>query len=114
MAAREVTLRRISPWTMLRISGAVSIVGFLAWMVAVALLYLVFQGMGFWGRFDDLLGGDSGLGAGWVFLTGALVGLLWALVVTALMTIGALVYNACADLVGGLTVTLSDDAVEDA
>ena len=108
MAGKRVLLRRISPWTMLRISAAISVIGFLAWMIAVALLYLVSQGMGFLDRFDELLGGDSGLTTGWVFAAGAVVGLVWALVVTALATIGAIVYNACSDLVGGLGVTLSD------
>ena len=40
MAGKRVLLRRISPWTMLRISAAISVIGFLAWMIAVALLYL--------------------------------------------------------------------------
>lgn len=108
MAGAQMMIRRISPWTMLRVSGAISVIGFFAWMIAVALLYLVFQGMGFLDRFDELLGGDSGVTTGWVFGAGALVGLLWALVVTALCTIGAIVYNACSDLVGGLAITLTD------
>ncbi|WP_295625885.1 DUF3566 domain-containing protein [uncultured Corynebacterium sp.] len=108
MAGTQLLVRRISPWSTLKISAAVSVVGFLAWMVAVAVLFLVFEAMGFRDRFADLLGSDGALGTGLIFGVAAIVGVLWAVLVTALFTLGAVVYNACADLVGGVTVTLSD------
>lgn len=108
MADTQLLVRRISPWTTLRVTAAISVIGFLAWMLAVALLYLLFEAMGFRDRFNDLLGGDAALGAGMIFGVAAGVGLLWAVLVTALATLGTVVYNACSDLVGGVTVTLDD------
>lgn len=107
MAGTQLMVRRVSPWSVLKIAAAVSVVGFLAWMVAVAILFLVLEGMGIRDRFADLLGSD-GVGVGWIFGVGALVGLLWAVLITALATLGAVVYNACSDLVGGMQITLSD------
>ncbi len=108
MADTQLLVRRVSPWTTLRISAAISVIGFLAWMVAVAVLYLLFEAMGFRDRFNDLLGSDAALDAGLVFAVAAGIGVLWAVLITALATLGVVVYNACSDLVGGVTVTLDD------
>ena len=108
MANTQLLVRRISPWTTLRVSAAIGVIGFLAWMVAVAVLYLLFEAMGFRDRFNDLLGGDAALGAGLIFAVAAGIGVLWALLITALATLGAVVYNACSELVGGMTITLDD------
>lgn len=108
MAHTQLLVRRISPWTTLRVSAAISVIGFLAWMVAVAVLYLLFEAMGFRDRFNDLLGGDAALGVGMIFALAAGIGVLWAVLVSALATLGAVVYNACSDLVGGVTITLDD------
>ena len=108
MADTQLLVRRISPWTTLRISAAISVIGFLAWMVAVAVLYLLFETMGYRDRFNDLLGGDAALGVGMIFALAAGIGVLWGVLVSALATLGAVVYNACSDLVGGVTITLDD------
>ena len=108
MAHTQLLVRRISPWTTLRVSAAISVIGFLAWMVAVAVLYLLFEAMGFRDRFNDLLGSDAALGAGLIFGVAAGIGVLWGVLVSALATLGAVVYNACSDLVGGVTITVDD------
>ena len=108
MAHRRLLVRRISPWTTLRVSAAISVIGFLAWMVAVAVLYLLFEAMGFRDRFNDLVGGDAALGVGMIFALAAGIGVLWGVLVSALATLGAVVYNACSDLVGGVTITVDD------
>ena len=86
--------------------AAVSVVGFLAWMVAVA-VSTSFSSDGLPRPVRDLLGGarprrrpDLRGRPG--------IGVLWALLITALATLGAVVYNACSELVGGITVTLDD------
>lgn len=108
MADTQLVVRRISPWTTLRISAAVSVIGFFAWMLAVAIVYLLFGAMGFRDRFSELLGSDAAFGPGFVFGAAAAVGVLWAILVTALATLGVVVYNACSEMVGGVTVTLDD------
>ena len=45
---------------------------------------------------------------GIVFGGAAVIGLINIVLLTALCTVGAIVYNLCSDLVGGLEVTLSE------
>ncbi|MDO5731973.1 DUF3566 domain-containing protein [Corynebacterium sphenisci] len=106
---RQAELTRIGAWSALRASAAVSVIGFLAWMIAVAVLYLVLGAAGIWDAIGDLLGGEP-IGAGTVFLAAAGLGALWVVLVTALLTLGAIIYNACAGLVGGVVVDLDDPA----
>ncbi len=108
-------LRRIDPWSALKLSLVISVAGFLAWMVAVAALYLVLGGMGVWDRlnsaFTDIVSDTSGSGlvtAGQVFGYSSVIGLINIVLFTAIVTIGSFIYNLCADLVGGVEVTLAD------
>lgn len=109
-----VQLRRIDPWSTLKASLVVSVVVFFVWMIAVGLLYLVLDGMGVWGHLNNLFassGGDSSdaiLSAGQVFGYASLIGLLNIVLMTGIATIGAFIYNQCADIVGGIQVTLAD------
>lgn len=110
-----VQLRRIDPWSTLKLSLIVSVVVFFVWMIAIGLLYLVLDGMGVWDRlnstFADVVsdsGSDGLVSAGQVFGYSGLLGLLGVVLFTALATIGAFIYNQCADIVGGVQVTLAD------
>ncbi|RJO77008.1 DUF3566 domain-containing protein [Nocardia panacis] len=111
-----VQIRRIDPWSMLKISLVISVAMFFVWMLAVGLLYIVLEGMGVWGRlnssFTDIVSSDSGSGglisAGTVFGYAGVIGLINVVLFTALGTIGVFIYNQCCDLVGGIQVTLAD------
>ncbi|VFA88957.1 Transmembrane domain of uncharacterised function (DUF3566) [Gordonia paraffinivorans] len=112
-----VQVRRIDPWATFKISAVLSVVGFFIWMIAVAVLYLVFDGMGIWDQLNNSFGtlvaeestssGDI-IGAGTVFGLAALLGAVNAILITALATVGSYIYNICADMVGGTEVTLAD------
>jgi hypothetical protein len=43
-----------------------------------------------------------------VFFWSALIGAISAVLITALTTVGAYIYNICADLVGGVEITIAD------
>ncbi|WP_092805325.1 DUF3566 domain-containing protein [Rhodococcus globerulus] len=110
-----VQIRRIDPWSTLKITSVISVSLFFVWMVAVGLLYVVLDGMGVWDRlnnaFTDIVsdGGSDGLvTAGQVFGYSAVIGLANMVLFTALVTIGSFIYNLCSDLVGGVEVTLAD------
>jgi hypothetical protein len=113
----SMQIRRIDPWSMLKVSGLLSVALFFVWMIAVAFLYLVLGAMGVWSKLNsnvgDLLTSGSGGGgeivsAGSIFGGAALVGLVNIVLLTAMATVGAYIYNLSTDIVGGVEVTLAD------
>ncbi|WP_028475928.1 DUF3566 domain-containing protein [Nocardia sp. CNY236] len=111
-----VQIRRIDPWSTLKISLVISVAMFFVWMLAIGLLYIVLAGMGVWDRlnntFTDMVSQDTGsvglIDAGTVFGYAGVIGLINIVLFTALGTIGTFIYNQCCDLVGGIQVTLAD------
>ena len=113
----SMQIRRIDPWSALKVSLLLSVALFFVWMIAVAFLYLVLGGMGVWSKLNsnvgDLLTNSSGGGgelvsAGSIFGGALLIGLVNIVLLTAMATIGAFVYNLSTDIVGGVEVTLAD------
>lgn len=111
-------IRRIDPWSALKVSLVLNVALFFVWMIAVAFLYLVLGAMGVWSKLNsnvgDLLTSGSGGGgsdlvsAASIFGGAALVGLVNIVLLTAMATIGAYIYNLSTDIVGGVEVTLAD------
>ena len=113
----SMQIRRIDPWSALKVSLVLSVALFFVWMIAVAFLYLVLGGMGVWSKLNsnvgDLLTSASGNGgelvsSGAIFGGAALIGLVNIVLLTAMATCGAFIYNLTTDLVGGIEVTLAD------
>jgi hypothetical protein len=113
----SMQIRRIDPWSTLKVSLVLSVALFFVWMIAVAFLYLVLGGMGVWSKLNsnvgDLLtsGGGSGgelVSSGTIFGGATLIGLVNIVLLTAMATCGAFIYNLTTDLVGGVEVTLAD------
>lgn len=113
----SIQIRRIDPWSTLKVSLLLSVALFFVWMITVAFLYLVLGGMGVWAKLNsnvgDLLNNASGSSAelvssGTIFGGAFLIGLVNIVLMTALATIGAFVYNLITDLIGGIEVTLAD------
>jgi Transmembrane domain of unknown function (DUF3566) len=114
----SMQIRRIDPWSALKVSLVLSAALFFVWMIAVAFLYLVLGGMGVWSKLNsnvgDLLtsaGGQTGgelVSSGTIFGGAALIGLVNIVLLTAMGTVGAFIYNLTTDLVGGIEVTLAD------
>jgi Transmembrane domain of unknown function (DUF3566) len=115
----RLQLRHIDTWSALKISLVVSIALFFVWMVAVGILYGVLSGLGVFQTLNDLIGqlstasgseaASSGVISAKVVLGGAaVIGAINIVLLTALCTVSAFVYNLCSDLVGGLEVTLAE------
>ncbi|MGD9622128.1 MAG: DUF3566 domain-containing protein [Mycolicibacterium sp.] len=114
----SMQIRRIDPWSALKVSSVLSVALFFVWMIAVAFLYLVLGGMGVWSKLNsnvgDLLTSASGsaggelVSSGTIFGGAALIGLVNIVLLTAAATIGTFIYNLTTDLVGGVEVTLAD------
>ncbi|WP_422743565.1 DUF3566 domain-containing protein [Mycobacterium sp. WMMD1722] len=114
----SMQIRRVDPWSTLKVSLVLSVALFFVWMIAVAFLYLVLGGMGVWDKLNsnvgDLLTSTSGasggelVSSGTIFGGAALIGLVNIVIMTAMATAGAFIYNLTTDLVGGVEVTLAD------
>jgi hypothetical protein len=112
----SMQIRRVDPWSTLKVSLVLSVALFFVWMIAVAFLYLVLGGMGVWSKLNsnvgDLLNNTSGsaelVSAGTIFGSAVLIGLVNIVLLTAAATIGAFIYNLTTDLIGGVEVTLAD------
>jgi hypothetical protein len=115
----RLQLRHIDTWSALKISLVVSIALFFVWMVAVGILYGVLSSLGVFTTLNDLIGqlsSSSGaqatsgnvISANIIFGGAAVIGAVNIVLLTALCTVSAFVYNLCSDLVGGLEVTLAE------
>ena len=113
----SMQIRRIDPWSTLKVSLMLSVALFFVWMTAVAFLYLVLGGMGVWAKLNsnvgDLLNNTSGssgelVSSSTIFGGAVLIGLVNIVLLTAMATIAAFVYNLTTDLIGGIEVTLAD------
>jgi hypothetical protein len=107
-------VKRVDPWSVMKFSFAVSFVLFFVLVVATSVLYLALDQMGVFTSVNkalaQLVGAKSNLKvtASAVIGSSGAFGLVMVVLVTALSTLGAFIYNVCADLVGGIEVTLSE------
>jgi hypothetical protein len=117
----RLRLKRIDPWSVMKFSFAVSIVLFIVMVVATTVLYIALDAMGVFDTVNDMLGmlmgtsGEAGatdetfrITAKGVIGAAALLGVVNMVLFTALATLGSFIYNVCADLVGGIEVTLAE------
>lgn len=118
----HLVLRRVEPWSAMKFSFVVSLVCFVVLFVAVAVLYGVLSAIGV---FDSIVQTVNQLTQADGQTTGsfdisswfepvrilgytALIGAVNVVLITALSTLGAVIYNIAADLVGGVEVTFSE------
>ena len=110
-------VKRIDPWSVMKFSFAVAFVLFFVAIVATSVLYLALDAMGVWDSVNkalaDMIGANGSkatfkITALGVIGTAGVLGLVNVVLFTALATLSAFVYNVCADLVGGIEVTLSE------
>ncbi|WP_100445185.1 DUF3566 domain-containing protein [Glycomyces xiaoerkulensis] len=117
----RLRLKRIDPWSVMKFSFAVSIVLFIVMVVATTVLYIALDAMGVFDTVNDMLAmlmgtnGEAGvetenfrITAKGVIGAAALLGVVNMVLFTALATLGSFIYNVCADLVGGIELTLAE------
>lgn len=121
-SGRRASLRlvHVEPWSVTRLAFVVSVAMMIVAVVAVAIFWIVLNITGVWGQVNDsvtsVLSDDSGnfdirdyLGFGRLVGLTLVLSAINVILMTALATIGAHLYNLAAELLGGLDVTFSDD-----
>jgi hypothetical protein len=115
----RLVLKRIDPWSVFLYSVVASIFIGVATLVAVGVLYGVLSKLGVLDSLNTLIGDVTAepgatakpvvvFSAGKVMTFATLIAALDVVLITALATLGAFLYNVCAALTGGIEVTLSD------
>lgn len=118
----HLQVARLEPWSVMKFSFVMSLVCFVVLLVAVIVLYVILSGLGVFDAISSTVNdltreqgtGQGGLDAeSWfsfsrVFGYTVLIGAVNVLLITALSTVGSVIYNMAADLVGGVEVTLKE------
>ena len=114
----SLQVKRVDPWSVLKLAFVLSVALFFVWLVAVGVLYGVLDGMGVWDKLNSdynsfaqsstTTGATALITVQRVFGVAAIIGAINIVLFTALATVGAFVYNVSADLAGGLEVTLAE------
>ena len=116
----RMTVTRVDPWTVLRLSFLLSIAAAIITVVAVVLLWAMLSSAGVFSSVDntlvDVLGADSAVtitqyfSFGRVVSIALLIGAIDVVLITALSTIGAFLFNVAASLTGGLELSVTEDS----
>ncbi|WP_038573115.1 DUF3566 domain-containing protein [Corynebacterium doosanense] len=108
---RFVNVRHVSPVSAFKIALAMSLIGLVAWIIAVAVLYFGMQVAGVWASVNELIGGvggDQAITFGVVMALAALLGAIMSVLLSILAPLAAVIYNGVTDLFGGLEVVVQD------
>ncbi len=115
-----LTLARVEPWSVMKFSFVASVVAFIILFVAVAVLYMVLAALGVFDSLQHTVSTITGAqgtkgtdishyySASVVLGYTAMLGALNIVLITAMSTVGSVVYNLIAKTIGGIEVTLRE------
>jgi len=115
-----LTLSRVEPWSVMKFSFVASVVAFIILFVAVAVLYMVLSALGVFDSLQHQVASitssqntagtniSTWFSASRILGYTAMLGALNIVLITALSTIGSVIYNLIAKTVGGIEVTLRE------
>ena len=122
VAARRVrlTVSRVDPWSAMKISFLLSVALGIAGVVMVFVLWTILAGMGVFDQVNGIIGqvvqdGQQRfdimdfIGLGKVLSLSIVIAVIDVILITAIATLGAFLYNVSSALVGGVQLTLTDD-----
>jgi hypothetical protein len=113
VARRRLTIKRLDPWSVLKF-GAVANLALLAiFLLVMGVIWFIIERLELvdqaCGIATDVGFTSCGINAGNLFQALVLLGLLWAVVQTAVLVFLAFLHNLIADLTGGLVIGVVDD-----
>jgi len=117
----KLSVSRVDPWSVMKLSFLLSVAVGIAGVVMIVALWLILSGMGVFTDMsrtvDTILNTSNGakfdlmdyVGLGRVVSLSIVIAVIDVILMTAISTLGAFLYNVCSSLVGGLQITLTDD-----
>jgi hypothetical protein len=115
----RLTVARVDPWSVLKLSFLLSVALGVVLVTASVVLWTVLDAMGVFttvnaelrsiGSANNRFDINEWVGLGRVVSLTTVIAVVNVLIIMALSTLGAVLYNLASSLVGGLQVTLSDD-----
>lgn len=116
----RLTVSRVDPWSAMKISLMLSVAMGIAGVVMVFVLWTILAGMGVFDQINGIIGqvvqeGQQRfdimdyIGLGQVLSLAIVIAVIDVILVTAIATLGAFLYNVSSALVGGVQLTLADD-----
>jgi hypothetical protein len=117
-----LVISRVDPWSVMKLAFLLSIALGIVFVVAVVVLWSILDAMGVFtavaSTVEELTAGESGGGFDLLAYVGfnrvvgvaTILALVDVVLLTALSTLAAFLYNIASSLVGGLHVTLAEDA----
>lgn len=116
----KLAVARVDPWSVMKMSFLLAVAAGIAGVVLTAVLWLILSGMGVFSDIDRVVGEIQPsttttftlmnyIGFGRVVSLSIVLGVIDIILMTALATLAAFLYNICSALVGGIQLTLTDD-----
>jgi hypothetical protein len=116
----NLVISRVEPWSVMKFSFLISLVAWVILFVAVTLLYYALSGLGVFAAIqrtlESVTSSQQSPGVSLAAWTSAsrvlgytmLIGAVDIILITALSTIGAVIYNLVTHLGGGIEITLKE------
>ncbi|HQK60668.1 MAG TPA: DUF3566 domain-containing protein, partial [Dermatophilaceae bacterium] len=116
----RLAVARIDPWSAMKMSFLLSFAAGVGLVVATMVLWMILSGMNVFNDIDGLVrslqpnSADPFSIMDWIGFPrvtslSMVIAVIDVILLTALGTLGAYLYNICASLVGGVQLTLTDD-----
>jgi hypothetical protein len=117
----RLRLTRVDPWSVMKTAFLLSVAFGVVTFVAIFMVWSVLGAAGVWDSINqtvsDVMGGDAAqnfdvtnyVGTSRVLGFTMIVAVVDVILITAIATLGAFLYNLAAALLGGLEVTLAED-----
>lgn len=114
----DIAIARVDAWTVMKVSFLLSVAFGIAMVIATAVLWFMVDGMHVFSTIEDFIktiGGEKFipfldyLRLPKVLSYATIAGVANVVLLTAISTLGAMLYNVIASLVGGVKISLMDE-----
>lgn len=116
----RLSVARLDPWSVMKVAFLLSVAAGIAMVVATAVLWLVLSGLNVFADLERVVRDLQPvtaepfsimdyIGLARVVSLAVVIAVVNVVLISALSTLGAFLYNICSSLVGGVRMTLTDD-----